>query len=73
MNWEQFAGKWQQAKGMARQHWGRVTGNYAGVVAGLRERTLGRTRAVYAVKQQADEQNLAEWRERQHKVDPIHK
>jgi uncharacterized protein YjbJ (UPF0337 family) len=73
MNWEQFAGKWQQAKGIAQQQWGRVTGNYAGVVAGLRERTLGKTRAAHAVKQQADEQNLAEWRERQHKVDPIHK
>jgi uncharacterized protein YjbJ (UPF0337 family) len=73
MNREEMAGKWQQAKGMARQQWGRVTGNYVGVVAGLRERILGKTRAAHAVKQQADEQQLAEWRERQHKVDPIHK
>jgi uncharacterized protein YjbJ (UPF0337 family) len=73
MNREQMAGKWQQAKGMACQYWGRLTGNYVCVVAGLRERTLGKTRAVHAIKQRADEQHLAEWRQRQHKVDPIHK
>jgi uncharacterized protein YjbJ (UPF0337 family) len=73
MNWERIAGRWQQAKGLARQQWGRVTGNYVGVVAGLRERSLGKARAVHGVTQEAHEQQLAEWRERQHKVDPIHK
>jgi uncharacterized protein YjbJ (UPF0337 family) len=73
MNWEQIAGKWQQVKGIAQQKWSRLTGNYPGVVAGLRQRSLGSTRAGHAVRQQANEQQLAEWRERQHKVDPIHK
>jgi uncharacterized protein YjbJ (UPF0337 family) len=73
MNWKRLAGNWQQAKGIAQEHWGRVTGNYGAVVAGLRQRSLGQIRAMHAVKQQADEQNLAEWRERQHKVDPIYK
>jgi uncharacterized protein YjbJ (UPF0337 family) len=73
MNWERIAGRWQQAKGLARQQWGRVTGDYVGVIDGLRQRTLGKIRAVHAVKQEAYEQQLAEWRERQHKVDPIHK
>jgi len=73
MNWEQIAGTWQQVKGIARQHWANITGNYAGVAAGLRQRMLGKTRAVKAVKQQADEQHLAEWRQRRHKADPIHK
>jgi uncharacterized protein YjbJ (UPF0337 family) len=73
MNWDQLAGNWQQVKGIARQHWGKVTGDYGGVIAGMRERTIGRIRAVHAVTQQVNEQHLAEWRERQHKVDPIHK
>lgn len=73
MNWEKLAGRWQQMKGLAQQQWGRVSGNYGGVVAGLRQRSLGKSRSMQAVKQQANDQSLAEWRERQHKVDPIHK
>jgi uncharacterized protein YjbJ (UPF0337 family) len=73
MNWEKLAGRWQQVKGVAQQQWGRVTGNYGGVVAGMRQRSLGKARSVQAVRQEANDQNLAEWRERQHKVDPIHK
>lgn len=73
MNWEKLAGRWQQVRGVAQQQWGRVTGNYGGVVAGMRQRSLGKTRSAQAVQQQANDQNLAEWRERQHKVDPIHK
>ena len=73
MNWEKVAGRWQQMKGLAQQQWGRVTGNYSGVVAGLRQRSLGKSRSLQAVRQEANDKNLAEWRERQHKVDPIHK
>jgi uncharacterized protein YjbJ (UPF0337 family) len=73
MNWEKLAGRWQQVKGVAQQQWGRVTGNYGGVVAGMRQRSLGKARSVQAVRQEANDQNLAEWRERQHKLDPIHK
>lgn len=73
MNWEKLAGRWQQVKGLAQQQWGRVTGNYAGVVAGMRQRSLGKARSAQAVRQEVNDQNLAEWRERQHKVDPIHK
>jgi uncharacterized protein YjbJ (UPF0337 family) len=64
---------WQQMKGMAIQHWGRLTGDAASVVAGLRERSLGAIRASEAVTRRAQEKQLAEWLERQHKADPIHK
>jgi uncharacterized protein YjbJ (UPF0337 family) len=73
MNWDRIAGNWQSFKGSARQRWGRLTGDHAGIVAGLRQRTLGRTRSDYALTARDNERQLAEWRERQHKVDPIHK
>jgi uncharacterized protein YjbJ (UPF0337 family) len=73
MNWDRIAGNWQSFTGAARQHWGRLSGNPAGMVAGLRQRSLGATRADYGVKRQASEKQLAEWLERQHKADPIHK
>jgi uncharacterized protein YjbJ (UPF0337 family) len=73
MNWDRIAGNWQSLTGAARQQWGRVSGNAAGVVAGLRQRSLGSIRASYGVTRQANEKQLAEWLERQHKADPIHK
>ena len=73
MNWDRIAGNWQQLAGYAGQQWSRLAGDHAGMVAGLRRRTLGRIRSDYAVATQANEKQLAEWRERQHQVDPIHK
>jgi uncharacterized protein YjbJ (UPF0337 family) len=73
MNWNQMAGNWQSVKGAARQHYCRLTGDNAGVVAGLRQRSLGAIRAAYALTRQANEKQLAEWLERQHRADPIHK
>jgi len=73
MNWDQIAGNWQRVKGATRQHWCRLTGDKAGMLEGLRQRALGAMRATQGVTRQANEKQLAEWRERQHKADPIHK
>jgi uncharacterized protein YjbJ (UPF0337 family) len=62
-----------QLKGITRQQWGRLTGDYAGVVAGKREHLLGRIQAAYGISSEVNEKQLAEWRARQHKSDPIHK
>jgi uncharacterized protein YjbJ (UPF0337 family) len=73
MNWDRIAGNWTQFKGIARQQWGSLTADYAEVVAGGRERVLGKIKATYGIIRQANEGRLAEWRARQHKIDPIHK
>jgi len=73
MNWDRIAGNWQQLAGAARQQWSSLAGDGVGVVAALRQRSLGRIRAGYAVTRDANEKQLAEWLEQQHKVDPIHK
>jgi uncharacterized protein YjbJ (UPF0337 family) len=73
MNWDRIAGNWRQLKGTARLQWGRLTGDYASVVAGLRQRSLDRVRAGHALTREAGEKQLAEWLERRHKADPIHK
>jgi len=59
--------------GFARQQWGRLTANYAGVVAGKRQQTLGETQAAHGITKEANEKQFAEWLAREHKVDPIHK
>lgn len=73
MNWDRVAGNWRQFKGIARQYWSRLTANYGGVVAGKRQQRLGEVQAAHAITKDADEKQLAEWRARQHKIDPIHK
>jgi uncharacterized protein YjbJ (UPF0337 family) len=73
MNWDRIAGSWKQLQGIARQRWGRVTRNYAGVVAGKREHLLGTIRAAYGVTREANEKRLAAWFARQRRADPVHK
>ena len=73
MNWDQIAGQWRQLRGIAAQKWGKLTANYAGVVAGSRQRTLGEIQAAHGNSKEASEKQLAEWQARQHKADPIHK
>jgi uncharacterized protein YjbJ (UPF0337 family) len=73
MSWDRLEGNWRQLKGIARQQWGRLTADYAEVVAGKREHRLGKIQAAYAITRKADEKRLAEWLASQHKIDPIHK
>jgi uncharacterized protein YjbJ (UPF0337 family) len=73
MNRDRIAGNWKQLKGLVRQRWGRLTANYAGVIAGKRQTMLGEVQAAQGIAKEADEKQLAEWLARQHKVDPIHK
>jgi len=73
MNRDRIAGTWKQLKGIARKQWGRLTADDASVVAGERERLLGRIQATHGSARQANEKHLAEWLARQHKIYPIHK
>lgn len=73
MNRDRIEGHWKQLKGIARQLWGRLTADYAGVLAGKRQQLHGKIQAAYGIAREADEKRLAEWRARQHKIDPIHK
>jgi uncharacterized protein YjbJ (UPF0337 family) len=73
MNWDRIAGQWRQVRGIAGQQWGKLTSNYAGVVAGRRQQTLGEIQAAYGISKGVSAKQLAEWQARQHKSDPIYK
>ena len=73
MNWDRIAGSWQQFAGRARQQWSRLAGDHVGVALGVRQRSQGKIRAGHGVTRDANERQLAEWLEREHKADPIHK
>jgi uncharacterized protein YjbJ (UPF0337 family) len=73
MNRDRIAGSWRQLTGIARKQWGRLTADYAIVVAGERERLRGKIQATQGLTRRANEKRLAEWISRQHEIDPIHK
>jgi uncharacterized protein YjbJ (UPF0337 family) len=60
MTWDRLQGNWRQLRGVAKRQWGRLTSDYAGVVAGKRQERLGKIQATYAIARKADEKRLAE-------------
>lgn len=57
MNWDQIKGKWKQAKGQARQKWGRLTDDDLDVINGKREELVGKVQERYGIaKEEAERQ-----------------
>ena len=47
MNWDQMLGKWLQIKGGFRQKWGRLIDDDLQVIAGSKDKVIGRARERY--------------------------
>ena len=47
MNWDQFAGQWTQMKGKMREAWGKLTDADLDIVAGNREKLVGKLQERY--------------------------
>ena len=47
MNWDQVSGKWQQLKGNVRTKWGKLTDDDVEIVAGNREKLIGKLQERY--------------------------
>ncbi len=47
MNWDQISGKWQQLKGDVRTKWGKLTDDDVEIVAGNREKLVGKLQERY--------------------------
>jgi uncharacterized protein YjbJ (UPF0337 family) len=61
MNWDQVAGKWMQMKGEVRQRWGMLTDNDVEVVAGSKDRLVGRIQERYGIAKEVAEKQLDDW------------
>src|ERR1700722_12459428 len=54
MNWDQIQGKWKQMKGSVRQQWGSLTDNDLEMIAGNRDKLVGKLQERYGfVKEEA--------------------
>ena len=57
MNWDTIKGNWQQLKGEARVKWGKITDNDWEVLAGNKDKLVGKIQEQYGIaKDEAERQ-----------------
>jgi uncharacterized protein YjbJ (UPF0337 family) len=61
MNWDQIAGKWSQIKGEIRQRWGKLTDDDLEVIAGSKDKFVGRIQERYGIAKETAQQQIDHW------------
>ena len=61
MNWDQVKGQWTQMKGSVRKKWGKITDDDLDVIAGERERLVGKIQERYGIAKEEAENQVASW------------
>ena len=61
MNWDQIEGKWDQVKGNAREHWGKLTDDELQEAKGNREQLVGLIQERYGKARAEAEREVEHW------------
>jgi len=61
MNWDQVSGKWMQLKGTAKSYWGKLTDDDLDVIAGARDRLVGKLQERYGIAKEDAERKADQW------------
>ncbi|HEY6180941.1 MAG TPA: CsbD family protein [Terriglobales bacterium] len=61
MNWDQAEGKWKQMKGSVKQKWGKLTDDDLDIIAGSRDKLVGRIQERYGLAKDAAEKEVDTW------------
>ena len=61
MNWDQITGKWSQLKGEIRRKWGKLTDDDLEVIAGSKDKLVGRIQERYGIAKEQAQTQLDEW------------
>lgn len=61
MNWDQIEGKWKQFKGSARQQWGMLTDDDLAMIAGSREKFVGKLQERYGITKDEAQRRADDW------------
>jgi len=64
VNWQQFKGDWNVARGRLREQWGRLTDDDLDQIEGRREHLLGRVRQRYGMNREEAERAVDSWLDR---------
>jgi uncharacterized protein YjbJ (UPF0337 family) len=61
MNWDRIEGNWKQMTGQVREKWGKLTDSDLEVVAGKKEKLIGRIQERYGIARDEAERQTNEW------------
>lgn len=61
MNWDQMEGKWKQMKGSLLEQWGKLTDDDLNVIAGNREKLVGKLQERYGYAKEDAQRRADEW------------
>src|SRR5258708_2597066 len=61
MNWDQIEGKWMQVKGNAKQQFGKLTDDDLTVIAGKRDKLIGKLQERYGYSREEAQRHTDEW------------
>ena len=61
MNWDQVAGNWKQMKGSIRERGGKLTDDDFTVIAGQRDKLIGKVQERYGIAREEAQKMADEW------------
>jgi len=61
MNWDQVEGKWKQLKGSVRQKWGELTDDDLTMIAGSRDKFVGKLQERYGLHREEAQTQADQW------------
>ncbi|EKD52070.1 MAG: hypothetical protein ACD_62C00124G0006 [uncultured bacterium] len=61
MNWDTIEGNWKQLKGNAKEKWGKLTDDDLDIIAGKRERLIGKLQEKYGIAKGEFEKQVDEF------------
>ena len=61
MNWDQTEGKWKQLKGSVKEKWGKLTDDDLTMIAGNRDKLVGRVQERYGIAREEAQRRADEW------------
>lgn len=71
MDWDRIERNWEHFKGNARRHWIRLSAEQLDLVAGQRDRLVGKIQEVYGLSKEIAEKQLAAWQAAQKERSPF--
>ncbi len=61
MNWDQIEGQWTQFRGHVKEKWGRLTDDELDVIAGNRDKLVGKLQEKHGLSKEEAERQLEDW------------
>ncbi len=61
MNWDQIEGQWQRYRGQVKEQWGHLTDDELDVIAGNRNKLVGKIQEKHGLSKEEAERQLEEW------------